>query len=596
MLVSRRKHLRKYKVLLLSMILISVVCAPLFGSADEAIPSAGSRNPMIRVWMTRMNLTDRIDISLTSPYLLQSGRDSHMYMEEGSQITFLLRNDTIYLHYRGLVQDVGASASLLRAGVGENGESGFYRTNFPEKYLGDLLIDIDNGCLRPVLNIHVEDYLLGVVPYEMSEAFPVEALKAQAVAARTYALRKQNPDRFYDVVDTTNDQVFKGYLPGNARCEQAVRETRGVCGFFKGNLAQCYYSASNGGQMELVESVWETDGDFSYYTFGEDPYDVANPESTVRSFEIMKTYKKDAPYELRQLLAEHLTDRISDVTADHVRVDRVNEVSLGDPVHKGSKLMTTLLINTDVSIREKQAMIRLVDSDTEEVSLFLVDNTPEKTAVPAQTAEPMDQPEQSFGPYRTLEDPIVLKISIFPDAEYTLGMDISGNYDNEIWSVVEKNDRYILEARRYGHGVGMSQRGAQQMAAEHHKTYRDILGFYYPGLTLKQFENQDVNFAEVDEVLLETAGPAATPTPRPTAMPVTLKAENGQWFAAVTEIADDSSLNLRAEPNLSSEIRMRLYKNQRLLVLERCPQEGWVRVRTDTAEGYVMEKYLTREP
>ena len=63
----------------------------------------------------------------------------------------------------------------------------------------------------------------------------------------------------------------------------------------------------------------------------------------------------------------------------------------------------------------------------------------------------------------------------------------------------------------------------------------------------------------------------------------------------MTEIDDDSSLNLRKTPDLGGEILMRLYKGQQVLVLERCPQEGWVKVRTDVAEGYVVEEYLTAE-
>lgn len=583
---------KRCNAFLLVLMMTTLLLSPFFSHADEAIPSAGVRDPMVRVWLTRMNLTDRLDLTLISPYLLQNEQGLQMHFPQDSQISFLLRNDAIYLHYMGLVQEVGSAISLQRTAENANSESGFYRTNFPELYLGDLSLSIDNGSLRPVLKIHVEDYLLGVVPYEMSESFPVEALKAQAVAARTYVLRKQNPDRFYDVVDTTNDQVFKGYLPGNVRCEQAIRETRGVCGFYKGALAQCYYSASNGGQMELVESVWETKEDFSYYTFGEDPYDVANPESTVRSFEIPKNGQTDAPYELRQLLAAALRDQLPDISAEHIRLDHVNEVSVADPVHEGSKLVTTLQINADISIREKQAVIRLVDSDVEEVSLFLVDSTP-VTATPS--AEPTSTPETSYGPYRAWEESVVFRIPVFPDAEYTLGMDISGNFDNEIWSVIEKSDRFIIEARRYGHGVGMSQRGAQQMALQHNRTYQEILGFYYPGLKLMQYDDIPVNFAETEEALVEDAGPAASPTPRPTLMPLTLEKADGQWFASVTEITEDSSLNLRAEPNLSSEIKMRLYKNQRLLVLERCLQEGWVKVQTDSVEGYVMEKYLTRE-
>jgi SH3-like domain-containing protein len=78
-------------------------------------------------------------------------------------------------------------------------------------------------------------------------------------------------------------------------------------------------------------------------------------------------------------------------------------------------------------------------------------------------------------------------------------------------------------------------------------------------------------------------------------MPVTQALLEGAWYATVTEIDDDSTLNLRAAPDISAEIVMKLYKNQKLMVLEECPQEDWVHVRTDAAEGYVMKKFLTRE-
>ena len=73
--------------------------------------------------------------------------------------------------------------------------------------------------------------MLGVLPYEMDNSFPLEALKAQAVAARTYALKKMSVQAAtYDVVDTTSDQVYNGTPSGNARCAQAVQETSGIVG------------------------------------------------------------------------------------------------------------------------------------------------------------------------------------------------------------------------------------------------------------------------------------------------------------------------------------------------------------------------------
>ena len=66
----------------------------------------------------------------------------------------------------------------------------------------------------------------------------------------------------------------------------------------------------------------------------------------------------------------------------------------------------------------------------------------------------------------------------------------------------------------------------------------------------------------------------------------------GAWLASVEGIAEDSTLNLRSEPNGAAQVLMRLYAHQRLVVLETCEDPAWVRVRTDAAEGYVMVSFL----
>ena len=269
-----------------------------------------------------------------------------------------------------------------------------------------------DGKVRPVLSVHVEDYLLGVVPYEMSDSFPLEALKAQAVAARTYALRSQDPSQPYDLVDTTNDQVYRGYLPGNNQTERAIQETRGVCGFYRDRLAQCYYSASNGGQTELVETVWPTEEDFGYYAFGDDPYDVANPDSVVRSFEMKKTYGEEetAPYALRSLLATQLYDQLTalgyDPAPESVRVDGVSAVSVSGAASEDNKFMSRLTLPVSISGRtRKNAPAPVVDLNAEEVSLFeVVEETPSPTPtvqatgfVPVVTVTPSPRPHRSTG-------------------------------------------------------------------------------------------------------------------------------------------------------------------------------------------------------
>lgn len=603
-MLCKRRSIRRCLALLLMLAL------PLYAAQaqDMTLPSAGARDQTVRVYLSRLNLIDRMDLTLVSAYSVKTQAGAQLHFQAGSEVAVLLRDGALYLYYEGMSQLAGQSVTLLRDAT--EGESGFRLTNYPALYAGDLQIDLVDGKVRPVLSVHVEDYLLGVVPYEMSDSFPLEALKAQAVAARTYALRSQDPSQPYDLVDTTNDQVYRGYLPGNDKTEQAIRETRGVCGFYRDQLAQCYYSASNGGQTELVETVWPTEEDFGYYAFGDDPYDVANPDSVVRSFEMKKTYGEEetAPYALRSLLATQLYDQLTalgyDPAPESVRVDGVSAVSVSGAASEDNKYMTRLTLTVSISGRtRKNAPAPVVDLNAEEVSLFeVVEETPSPTPtvqatgfVPVVTVTPSPTPAPVYGPFTPIEEPFTLEMDIFPTAEKALGLDITAHYDNELWSVRETEDAFIIEARRYGHGVGMSQRGAQWMAAEHGKTYQEIIAFYYPGLTLMRYEDQPAQMTQPEAALAATPGPAPTPTPRPTLMPMTLTPQEGQWLAAVTEIDDDSSLNLRKSPDLGGEILMRLYKGQQVLVLERCPQEGWVKVRTDVAEGYVVEEYLTAE-
>ena len=111
---------------------------------------------------------------------------------------------------------------------------------------------------------------------------------------------------------------------------------------------------------------------------------------------------------------------------------------------------------------------------------------------------------------------------------------------------------------------------------------------------LKQYAGEPAPLPTPDPALADPPGPVPTATPRPTLMPVTGELPEGAWLASVEGIDDDSSLNLRAAPSPGAEILMRIYKHQKLVVLENAEVEGWVKVRTDAAEGYVMFSFLEK--
>jgi len=117
------------------------------------------------------------------------------------------------------------------------------------------------GTLTVVNVLNLEDYLKGVVPNELSPtAFPeLEALKAQAVAARTYALRNmgQFAARGYDICATPACQVYRGKSSENALSDQAVEETRGMTAAYRGQLINALYTSTCGGHTEDGTNIFE---------------------------------------------------------------------------------------------------------------------------------------------------------------------------------------------------------------------------------------------------------------------------------------------------------------------------------------------------
>jgi stage II sporulation protein D len=117
------------------------------------------------------------------------------------------------------------------------------------------------GGLTVINHLNLEDYLRGVVPNELSpQAFPqLEALKAQAVAARTYAVRNRGQFRSlgYDLCATPSCQVYRGRSTEQAETDRAVAETRGLVAAHKGTPINALYTSTCGGHTEDVENIFE---------------------------------------------------------------------------------------------------------------------------------------------------------------------------------------------------------------------------------------------------------------------------------------------------------------------------------------------------
>ena len=540
---------------------------------------------VVRVLLTRLNLTNRMEISLDGSYTL-----NELSFQRGSKVIIAISGGTLMVYYEGMALDAGKQLTLARHETGDGMENGLRVNGAYELHPGDLVVSIRDGQLRAVLHAPVEEYLLGVVPYEMSDSFPLEALKAQAIAARTYALRKAGAYADYDVVDNTNDQAYFGVKAQNVNAALAVKETEGLCGFYQGALAMCYYSASNGGQTELASHVWGGSDD-SYLVMADDPYDLENPESVVKQAVLPKQLSSnDALGALKEpilgALSEILESQGYDGDMEHIRVTGITNAETAVPLYTDSpsKIMTLLRLSLTVQAR------RLLPEDDgeEEISIFTVMTG--ETPVPTETPNQTDT--EQWSAMETLPQPVLVTLDLFPLVESALNLSINGGR-NELITVRETDTAFVVESRRFGHGVGMSQRGAQRMAGTYHWTYDQILRFYYPGMQVEKVNYTFMMPTPMARSFLTTPGPAATPTPRPTVQPLTVTPGPGQYKVTVTNIGVNSYLNMRAEPSTQAEVLRQLYYGQQLIVLEEGDQ--WLTVRTDDLTGYVMKEYVQKE-
>lgn len=404
---------------------------------------ASAMNGMVRVYLSSLGSPSRLDLTVVGNYSISTTGE---FISSGSSLTVGFSSSTgaITLTHNGIKTNMGTSFSLRRhSASGTNGIKISQARESNNPYPGDLTFKaVSSGSgytLYTIANIYIENYLYGVLPYEMGNSTNIEALKAQAVAARTYTVRmmQNRASGLYDVKDTTSDQVYRGTPSGNANCVAAVDATKGIVLMYGSSYITTYYSASNGGQTEIDRSGTA----YAYMKVKDDPFDYANPSSTV---------KKKTVY--------------ADLTSS------MNPSGL------------ISLLKTKAVTKLQSMGYSATQSNTTLQTLKNVTAHTPKYASPSRLYTKMDftltaATKNSAGSSATAT--VTVTCDIFDELESLLSMGIQ-SLDNELWSVSKSGSNFVLEARRYGHGMGMSQRGAMYMAKLGY-TYDQILGFYYDG-------------------------------------------------------------------------------------------------------------------
>jgi stage II sporulation protein D len=163
----------------------------------------------------------------------------------------------------GTLRVTGASGLVTVAGKGAYRDAIVYRPGL-------------SGGVTAVNHVELENYIRGVVPNESPASWPIEALKAQAVAARSYALGTGTGNAVFDHYDTVASQVYGGYSSENVRTNRAVARTSGEVLRHNGRVIVAYFHSTSGGYTENNENVWGG-APLAYIRGVRDPWDRVSP-------------------------------------------------------------------------------------------------------------------------------------------------------------------------------------------------------------------------------------------------------------------------------------------------------------------------------
>jgi stage II sporulation protein D len=147
------------------------------------------------------------------------------------------------------------------------------------RFRGNIRISGAPDGLAVINVVDSETYLRGVLKMEANPAWPNEALKAQAIVSRTYALRRISGSngREYDVSDSIESQVYRGVNAEDPRCDAAIRSTQGIVLSYGGSIAFTPFHSDSGGNTADIRDVWG--GSYPYLSALKEPVSYASPNS-----------------------------------------------------------------------------------------------------------------------------------------------------------------------------------------------------------------------------------------------------------------------------------------------------------------------------
>lgn len=347
-------------------------------------------------------------------------------------------------------------------------------------YRGWIKFINEAGRVSAVSHVNFDEYLYGVITSEMPKEWHSEALKAQALCARNYSFLRiiynEGKYLFYDLVDSTLDQVYGGYTNESEAGKKAADATSGEVIIYTGDnakykdkLIDAYFSSCNGGAIEASENVWSAA--LPYCVAKKDPYEKPN-----------KYYGWTSSFNLTDM-TNAMNKRgtsvgnVTAVTIEETSVGRANTLII-----KGDK-GTQKIFGDNIRTFFNNYMPEGIKSCNFEIFTGNSVNV-ETTSKPnivyvANMTKTINKYFNELRMFGKADDEMTGSVYVIGGDKKVTKLDVATVTTKEEKNQYNlKKGEYLIIGNGYGHGLGMSQYGAKDMA-EAGYSYKDIIKFYY---------------------------------------------------------------------------------------------------------------------
>ena len=439
-------------------------------SVDQRVVQA-AQEPSMRVLLSQASVV-RLRADGDQPFLVRGlGRgDQRMRSMEVS-----LRAGGLKI--RGQMSD-GSSRSLSARSaieVQSDDPRGIWLGS--RRYRGRLQLLVRGGQVQVVNHLGIETYLTSVVGSEMPHKWPLPALQAQAVAARTYALRQRGKAGDFDVKATVSSQVYRGVESETPSTIEAVESTRSLVLVHAGRLINAVFHSSSGGATEPSGEVWRNQLPYLVSVADHDQHSpVHRWNKRFDDDELRDLFREIGGVKRLQVLKTSSTGR---VRTARVQGPHGSLVLTGRELRKRLGLKSTMvqfeLINGSVgsSTASSTAPTQAVSQSVSRAAPPLIGLWQDSASGPDTT------PSRSSRLASLLPPPPPPLPQLNPSAFNRPRLDV-------------REGELVLEARGqgFGHGVGMSQWGAHGLALQG-ADFRQILLHYYRGAEIRPYRSSD---------------------------------------------------------------------------------------------------------